>query len=178
MNQFQCPKCLSNLDTINLQSDSIANGFTNKYLTRSSQVSPKLSWNPVFGAKSYALICIDPDVPSGGEWKHWVLLNIPASLDHLPESEIERNRVWNLDLNGEKYQIIQGRNSWGDYGYGGPAPPKGSGVHRYYFCLYALDIELDSNWQNSGNRNNGNRMMNEIEDHVIACGHMMQTFYL
>jgi Raf kinase inhibitor-like YbhB/YbcL family protein len=36
---------------------------------------------------------------------------------------------------------VEGRNSWGRTGYGGPAPP--SGTHRYFFKLYALDRVLD-----------------------------------
>jgi Raf kinase inhibitor-like YbhB/YbcL family protein len=35
----------------------------------------------------------------------------------------------------------QGRNGFGDIGYGGPQPP--SGIHRYFFKLYSLDTELD-----------------------------------
>ena len=38
---------------------------------------------------------------------------------------------------------MQGKNSWGRNDYGGPCPP--SGTHRYFFKLYALDIELDLN---------------------------------
>jgi phosphatidylethanolamine-binding protein (PEBP) family uncharacterized protein len=34
--------------------------------------------------------------------------------------------------------IVEGRNGWGDRGYGGPQPPKGDPPHRYVFTLYAL----------------------------------------
>jgi hypothetical protein len=36
----------------------------------------------------------------------------------------------------------QGRNDFGDAGYGGPCPPRGE-THRYHFRLYALDEALD-----------------------------------
>ena len=35
----------------------------------------------------------------------------------------------------------QGSNDFGRIGYGGPCPPRGK-PHRYFFHLYALDIEL------------------------------------
>lgn len=35
----------------------------------------------------------------------------------------------------------QGTNDFGLLGYGGPCPPSGL-PHRYFFKLYALDIEL------------------------------------
>ena len=37
---------------------------------------------------------------------------------------------------------IEGKNHFGDLGYGGPCPPKGT-PHRYFFKLYALDRILD-----------------------------------
>ena len=36
----------------------------------------------------------------------------------------------------------QGKNDFGNIGYGGPAPPKGK-PHRYFFKLYALDAAVD-----------------------------------
>jgi Raf kinase inhibitor-like YbhB/YbcL family protein len=36
--------------------------------------------------------------------------------------------------------IRQGRNGFGEIGYGGPQPP--SGIHRYFLHLYALDRDL------------------------------------
>jgi Raf kinase inhibitor-like YbhB/YbcL family protein len=67
-----------------------------------------------------------------GTWVHWVVYDIPGemrSLDQdLPSGEVLENG------------IVQGRNSWGNTGYGGPAPP--SGKHRYFFTIYALDGPL------------------------------------
>ena len=33
------------------------------------------------------------------------------------------------------------KNSFGEIGYGGPQPPKGTGDHPYVFTLYALSVE-------------------------------------
>lgn len=73
-------------------------------------------------AKSFVLICEDPDAPMG-TWDHWVAWNIPVT-DKINS------------LAGAK-----GKNSWGRLDYGGPCPP--SGEHRYYFSVYALDTELE-----------------------------------
>lgn len=91
--------------------------------------SPSLTWSekPV-GTKSFALILDDPDAP-GGVWNHWLLWNIPATTVHLDE---------NFRPQGT---ICSGTNDFGKAGYGGPCPPKGHGAHRYYFRLFALDIE-------------------------------------
>ncbi len=86
--------------------------------------APQISWsNAPQGTKSFALIMDDPDAPSKEPWVHWVVFNIPASQQKLDAA-----------------QAIQGSNSYGTQGYGGPRPP--SGTHRYYFTLYALDTLL------------------------------------
>ena len=35
-----------------------------------------------------------------------------------------------------------GKNDFGELGWGGPAPPRGHGVHHYEFRLYALDAKV------------------------------------
>jgi len=47
------------------------------YTADGGDISPPLVWVSDFKAGSYALICVDPDAPSG-EWVHWVVYNIPA----------------------------------------------------------------------------------------------------
>jgi Raf kinase inhibitor-like YbhB/YbcL family protein len=96
--------------------------------------SPPLRWSePPSGTKSLAMICDDPDAPRG-TWVHWVLFNLPAQARELEEGVPTTEALGN----GAK----QGKNDFGNIGYGGPAPPKGK-PHRYFFKLYALDVALD-----------------------------------
>lgn len=47
-------------------------------------LSPPLQWGGApAGTGSFALVLDDPDAPPG-PWVHWVLFNIPASLQRLP----------------------------------------------------------------------------------------------
>jgi hypothetical protein len=92
-------------------------------------VSPPLEWSDAPGsAKFFALISDDPDAPRG-TWVHWVLYDLPATARSLPENVPQQKEL----AGGGK----QGINDSMDIGYGGPCPP--SGIHRYYFKLYALD---------------------------------------
>jgi len=75
-------------------------------------------------AKSLALIVDDPDAP-GGDFVHWVLYDIPVT-----------NRIDEDAIPGK-----QGLNSLGRPGYVSPCPP--TGVHRYFFKIYALDKMLN-----------------------------------
>ena len=96
--------------------------------------SPPLRWSePPPGTKSIALICDDPDAPRG-TWVHWVLFNLPPESRALEESVPTTATLGN--------GAMQGKNDFGNIGYGGPAPPKGK-PHRYFFKLYALDVAVD-----------------------------------
>lgn len=99
-------------------------------------VSPELAWtDPPAGTRSLALIVEDPDAP-GGVWTHWVAFNMPAQARAMPENEPKQGRMPGGGL--------QGRNSFGRIGYGGPCPPPGP-AHHYFFRLYALDSMLSLN---------------------------------
>ena len=104
-----------------------------KYSCDMDGVSPPLAWVGVpKGAKSVALIVDDPDAPRG-IFTHWVIFNIPASENRLPE---------NVPANGTLPNgAIQGNNGRGKIGYTSPCPP--SGTHHYVFHLYALDTQLN-----------------------------------
>jgi Raf kinase inhibitor-like YbhB/YbcL family protein len=77
-------------------------------------------------AKSLVLIVDDPDAPVGN-FTHWLMWNVLPDL-----TEIATNRP--------PSHAVQGVNDFGKSKYSGPCPP--SGVHRYYFRLYALDTAL------------------------------------
>ncbi|MFP4502995.1 MAG: YbhB/YbcL family Raf kinase inhibitor-like protein [Candidatus Hydrogenedentota bacterium] len=100
-----------------------------KYTKEGNDVSPPLSWNDVpAAARSFALVCDDPDAPTAEPWVHWLLWNIPANATEIPE--------------GGSGFGIEGTNSFGEPGYGGPMPPPGHGTHHYHFTLYALDGDV------------------------------------
>ena len=99
-------------------------------------LSPALAWTGVpAGAKSLVLIVDDPDAPDPRApkttWVHWVLYDLPASAQGLPEG---------VASSALPAGTRQGRNDWKRTGYGGPCPPIGR--HRYFHKLYALDVKL------------------------------------
>ena len=103
------------------------------YTCDGRDVSPPLRWTGApQGTAGFALICDDPDAAMGG-WVHWVVYNIPADTDRLPEALSASERL--------ESGALQGGNDFGKIGYGGPCPPRGK-PHRYFFRLYALDGQL------------------------------------
>ncbi|MDH4201922.1 MAG: YbhB/YbcL family Raf kinase inhibitor-like protein [Phycisphaerae bacterium] len=104
-----------------------------KYTADGQDISPPLAWQGApDGTKSIALINDDPDAPMG-TWVHWLVWNIPPDATGLDEDTPPDAEL----ADGSR----QGTADFGRTGYGGPAPP--SGVHRYFFKVYALDTMLD-----------------------------------
>ncbi len=146
-----------------------------KYTGVDKDVSPPLSWSDApGGTKSLALICDDPDAPSRakprpeGPWVHWVIYNIAADATGLPEAV---SRV------AEPAHVPGARQGMNDFdsdniGYRGPMPPKGSGPHRYYFKLYALDRQLDLAAKDATKKS----LEAAMKGHVLAESQWMGTF--
>ena len=114
------------------------------FTVEGEDISPPLAWSAAPSeTKSFAIICDDPDAPSAlrpgpDPWVHWILFNIPPAMRMLPRGVSQEPEPDAIP--GAR----QGQNSWPDenIGYRGPAPPPGSGPHRYFFKLYALDMIL------------------------------------
>ncbi len=132
-----------------------------RYTCDGQEVSPPLEWSePPAGTESFALICDDPDAPMG-TWVHWVLYDLPGDARGLPEAVPSEKEL----PDGAK----SGKNSWGKYGYGGPCPP--SGVHRYFFRLYALDTKLGE-----GPGLKASQLVRAMKGHVLAVAELMGKY--
>lgn len=105
--------------------------------------------------KSLALLVEDPDAPAG-LWIHWVMWNIP------PETREIREHT--VPMGAE-----EGYNTRGKSGYAGPCPP--SGIHRYFFRLFALDTKLKLAAASD-------KLMLEaaMESHIIATTELMGSY--
>jgi Raf kinase inhibitor-like YbhB/YbcL family protein len=124
---------------------------------------PGLSWKDApKGTQSFALIMVDPDVPTDftdagkagktipasmkrQDFYHWAVVDIPATATALPAGKGRGH---------DKTPLGVGREGINDYatfmkpedpsiyaGYDGPCPPwNDEAVHHYHFQLYALEV--------------------------------------
>lgn len=89
--------------------------------------SPALLWDGVpAGTAGLVLLVDDPDAPIEGSFVHWVLYDLDPARQSIAEGEVPA-------------EAVAGANGFGRAGYLGPAPPPGSGPHRYVFRLLAVD---------------------------------------
>ncbi len=87
---------------------------------------------------------------------HWFVINIPFNVRKLVEGASRSN-----SLPAGAKELL---NSYNELGYGGPAPPRGSGQHPYVATVYALNIDS----LKLGVSISLNQFMNAIEGKVIA----------
>ncbi|MFE5812322.1 YbhB/YbcL family Raf kinase inhibitor-like protein [Streptomyces sp. NPDC056479] len=96
-----------------------------RYAKEGENLSPPLTWSGVPDeAVELALLCEDPDAPSG-TFVHWLVTGIDPHADGLPAGRTTPGSHPH-------------RNGYGESGWGGPQPPAGDDAHRYFFRLYAL----------------------------------------
>jgi Raf kinase inhibitor-like YbhB/YbcL family protein len=121
-------------------------------------LSPELQWTYApKGTRTFALVVDDPDAPSGS-FTHWLLFDIPASEHGLPE--------------GTTGVGISGENDFQQAGYGGQCPPRNDKPHRYYFRLYALDVDSLELRQGASRQ----KVEGAMEHHVLERAELMGNY--
>jgi len=127
-----------------------------KFSKNGQNVSPELRIEGAPAeAKCLVVIADDPDAPVG-LFTHWLAWNIDPKTTDIAEGNAPSG-------------AIQGKNDFGENGYGGPQPP--SGTHRYYFKVFALDRALDL--KPGAKRRDLDAAM---KGHVIAQGQLMGRY--
>ena len=135
--------------------------------------NPHLAWDEVpEGTKSFALLCIDPDVPTVPEmvgkqgvlipsdqprcdFVHWAMADIPAGVREIAagscsDGVVAHGKPDPAGPTGSR-QGLNDYTGWfaaapsmsGDWlGYDGPFPPPNDmRLHRYFFRVFALDVD-------------------------------------
>ncbi|MBA42695.1 MAG: YbhB/YbcL family Raf kinase inhibitor-like protein [Magnetococcales bacterium] len=128
-------------------------------------ISPQVEWTPVQNAKSYILIFQDVDNPFG-EINHWVLAFIPSYLTSIPETQTFES--YNLPFHG--HMVIQGKNSWNQYGFNGVCSPLGE-ARRYVIRVVALNKSFEE-----CSRCTYEELVFKTRNHVIEYGEMWGWF--
>ncbi|HHB52336.1 MAG TPA: YbhB/YbcL family Raf kinase inhibitor-like protein [Saprospiraceae bacterium] len=139
-----CSQTHTKTKTFTLRSDDVGGQATLQQVYSGcggENKSPHLIWeNAPEGTKSFAVTIFDKDAPTGSGWWHWLIFNIPADVHEL------KTDAGNVKLDIAPVGSVQSKTDFGEYGYGGPCPPKGHGIHQYLITVYALNKDkLDLN---------------------------------
>ncbi len=124
-----------------------------KYTCDGEDVNPPLNIDGIpVETKSLVLIIDDPDAAMG-TWDHWIVWNIPP-----------KNKIYENSVPG-----VEGLNDFRKHSYGGPCPP--SGTHRYFFKIYALDVQLAL-----GSNSRKKDVEKAMKDHILAKGELVGLY--
>lgn len=176
-----------------------------EHIRYSDNRNPELRWEDVpDGTQAFALLVIDPDVPSVGddvnqegrtvpadlprtEFSHWVVVDIPADMRQLEEGQYSDGGVVPGGKPGRSNGLREGVNDYtgwfegdpemeGVYkGYDGMCPPwNDTVVHHYRFTLYALDTASIS----VASDFTADEVKQAIQGHILAEATLTGTYSL
>jgi Raf kinase inhibitor-like YbhB/YbcL family protein len=166
------------------------------HATLSNNRNPQLAWSGApIGARSFALVCHDPDVPSKGDdvnqegravpaslarvdFFHWVLVDIPPAMaavmaGEFSSSVVARGKPGPQAPHGAR-QGVNDYTGWfasdkdmaGDYyGYDGPCPPWND--ERPHRYVFTV-YALDVAKLAVGERFDGHDVRKAVQGHVLA----------
>lgn len=135
---------------LKLKSSAFPDGgiIPTKFTCDGKNISPQLIWSDVpEEARSFALLMEDPDAKAR-TWRHWALCNIPKDVRQISEDKVPNEANFF-------------RNDFGKNQYGGPFNCRG--MHRYYFRLFALDVDKIKN-------------LEELDAHTIEKAELMGVY--
>jgi len=150
-------------------------------------IMPDLNWNYVERAQSYALLYYD----TNNLFVHYFIPFIHPIINHLDHIPHINNKL----IKYKNTYIVQGRNSFGEYGYVGPKRDQGNVIlpltllntnffnptkilktmpitkftHYYIFEIFALDTIIDEI--------NLNKFCSKILNHIICTGILTGRFF-
>ncbi|MEN1726958.1 MAG: YbhB/YbcL family Raf kinase inhibitor-like protein [Pseudomonadota bacterium] len=171
----------------------------------SDNLSPHLHWTDApEGTRSFAIVCMDPDVPSVGDdvnqegrtlpvdlprvdFCHWALVDVPPGITSLATGECSQGVTVGGKSNppgpaGSRQGLndytgfMAGSDMAGDYfGYDGPCPPwNDERLHHYTFTVYALDVAELDLPANF----NGHDVVAALGNHVLDSASLTGTYTL
>lgn len=168
-------------------------------------LNPHLRWEGApANTRSFALLCIDPDVPASAEgvnqdgvvlaadsarvdFYHWCMANIPAEVTELASGSCSAG----VHLGGKAdpqgpggsqqgindyTHFMAGSEMAGTYrGYDGPCPPwNDARMHHYHFTIFALDVEQLTLPENFS----GQQLRAAMAAHVLAKASLVGSYTL
>jgi len=127
-------------------------------------VSPPLRWSQLpEGTVSLALLVEDADSPTPSPLVHAIVVNLTRA-GELAEGAIRE------ELERDDGPLV-GKNSFFKPGWLPPDPPRGHGVHRYAFQLFALDKTLPL-----AARPGRGALLSAMRGHILARGVMIAVY--
>ena len=127
-----------------------------EYSAEGDNIAPPLRWTNIpEGTQSIAVIVEDPDAPQR-VFTHWIITGIAPHVSEIPAGGV-------LPAGA-----VDGKNDRGGLGWYGPNPPNGR--HRYYFKVFALDINLDKGGLSK------QELYSAMKGHVLAQGQLIGTY--
>jgi Raf kinase inhibitor-like YbhB/YbcL family protein len=124
-----------------------------------------VSWIPVPGAKSYAVVFEELDPQQPRAVVYWLVYNIPHHITSLGHA------VHNKAVIAGPDGFMQGLNTAGGIGYIGPRPPVGDAPHQYHLEVFALGRILPIKGGEGIDK-----LVSAMNDRVIAEGRLVATY--